>query len=99
MQGPRFQKRVEDFTCEFCGKEVKGGGYTNHCSQCLWSKHVDVHPGDRAEACLGMMEPIAVEGASPAYVIVHSCTRCGIKRRNKVEAADNMSTVIAIAQK
>ena len=26
----------------------EGNGYTNHCSQCLWSKHVDINPGDRS---------------------------------------------------
>ncbi|MEK7158524.1 MAG: RNHCP domain-containing protein, partial [Patescibacteria group bacterium] len=43
-----FQRRVEDFTCESCGAQVTGDGYTNHCPQCLVSKHVDVYPGDRA---------------------------------------------------
>ena len=26
---------------------MKGNGYTNHCPKCLWSKHVDINPGDR----------------------------------------------------
>jgi hypothetical protein len=44
-QPKRFQKTVEDFVCEHCGHPVAGNGYTNHCSQCLWSKHVDDNSG------------------------------------------------------
>ena len=93
-----FQRRIEDFVCEHCGHAVKGGGYTNHCPKCLWSKHVDVNPGDRAEKCGGMMEPVRIEGATPDYVLVHRCERCGIERRNKLSASDDMSAVAAIAK-
>ena len=99
MFGPKFQRRIEDFMCGFCGEQVKGSGYTNHCPKCLWSKHVDVNPGDRAENCCGMMEPMSVEGTSPEYAILHRCARCGVERRNKVEATDDMTAVIKIAQK
>jgi len=98
MPDPKFQKRVEDFTCEKCGEQVRGNGYTNHCPHCLWSKHVDVHPGDRAESCCGMMEPKAIEGASPEYTIQHRCTRCSMERRNTVDATDDRTAVIGIAQ-
>jgi len=50
----KFQKKKEDFKCEKCGREVIGTGYTNHCPDCLWSKHVDVNPGDRQSKCLGL---------------------------------------------
>lgn len=94
-----FRRNVEDFVCEHCGAFVKGDGYTNHCPKCLWSKHVDVDPGDRSAACAGMMEPVSVEGASPDYVIVHACERCGFKRRNKVQAHDEPAAIIALARK
>ena len=94
-----FIKVVEDFVCEKCGFAVKGGGYTNHCPRCLWSKHVDVDPGDRAGTCLGLMEPVALEGGSPEYVLVHLCTRCGSERRNVVAEDDDRDALIAIAQK
>lgn len=42
-----FTKTVEDFICAHCGTHVRGNGYTNHCPECLWSKHVDNNPGDR----------------------------------------------------
>lgn len=95
----KFQRRAEDFTCERCGAHVKGSGYTNHCPKCLWSKHVDVAPGDRAAACLGAMEPIAVEGTSSEYVLVHRCTKCGYEKRNKVAPNDDRESLVAVAKK
>lgn len=94
-----FQRRVENFTCEHCSASVKGDGYTNHCPQCLWSKHVDINPGDRREYCGGLMEPLAIEGGSPDYDIVHQCTICGQKRVNKTVKNDNNGSLIALARK
>ncbi len=95
----KFQKKVEDFVCEKCGREVKGTGFTNHCPECLWSKHVDNNPGDREAKCLGLMKPIAVEGTSPYYVLVHKCEVCGHIKRNKIHPTDNFTMVLAIAEK
>lgn len=92
-----FIKRVEDFVCEQCGASVQGSGYTNHCTQCLWSKHVDKDPGDRAESCGGLMEPTALEGSSPQYRIAHRCTRCGANRRVSVATDDDQDALLAIA--
>lgn len=97
METKKFQRTKEDFTCEHCGAKVTGNGYTNHCPRCLWSKHVDVHPGDRAAACLGMMEPIALEGSTPDYRIVQRCVRCNIERRISVSADDDIDAVAALA--
>jgi len=94
MQEKKFQRRVEDFLCEHCGASVKGTGYTNHCPQCLWSKHVDIHPGDRAEACGGLMKPVAVEGSTPEYRLVQVCERCGATRRVNVSKDDNVQTLL-----
>jgi hypothetical protein len=94
-----FIKRVEDFLCEHCGFSVQGSGYTNHCPRCLWSKHVDVEPGDRAEACGGLMEPVRLEGSSPDYRIVHRCTRCGIERRILAAPGDAPAALLALAGK
>ncbi len=92
-----FKRTVEDFTCEHCGTAVTGDGYTNHCPKCLWSKHVDVEPGDRAAVCGGMMEPIALEGTTPNYRIVQCCLRCKVERRVTVAKDDDMHAVLAIA--
>jgi len=94
----RFQRRVEDFVCEVCGLAVQGTGYTNHCPRCLWSKHVDIYPGDRAAACHGLMQPIAVETAGDGYIIVHRCTRCGVVRRNKAAANDDFEALLRVIQ-
>ncbi len=98
MSNKKFQKRVENFTCAHCGHPVEGNGYTNHCPKCLWSKHVDVHPGDRAAVCGGMMEPIRVEGTSPEYSIVHQCVICGHERKNAAAPEDAIDAILAVAK-
>ena len=94
--GRRFTRRIEDFECERCGFGVEGSGYTNHCPRCLWSKHVDVHPGDRANVCDGLMEPVAAVLEHGEPVLVHRCMRCGETRRNKAAAADDKRLVVAL---
>ena len=83
--------------CEKCGFEVEGNGYTNHCPECLWSKHVDVNPGDRAETCGGLMEPVRVEVKGGEYAIIHKCVKCGIERSNKAVKEDNFQMLVQIA--
>jgi hypothetical protein len=75
---------------------VKGHGYTNHCPVCLWSKHVDVFPGDRQEECRGMMEPVSIDVKRGQYIILHRCTKCGFEKRNKSAADDNFEAILAI---
>jgi rubrerythrin len=99
MEAKRFQKKIEDFTCGHCGQTVRGNGYTNHCPYCLWSKHVDINPGDRQATCHGLMAPVNVEQKAGIFVLVHRCQDCGFVRRNKVDADDDFDTVIAIAGK
>lgn len=94
----QFQRKREDFVCEHCGTLVKGNGYTNHCPNCLYSKHVDVNPGDRAEECGGLMEPVDLELKDGKYTVVHRCQKCGFVRRNKICDADNFETVLALAR-
>ena len=99
MPEKKFRRTIEDFVCERCGTFVKGDGYTDHCPKCLWSKHVDVNPGDRAAACKGMMEPIRLEGASPTYRIVLRCTKCGHEKHNDAAIADDPKALVALARK
>lgn len=91
-----FTKTVEDFICEKCGAEVKGNGYTNHCPKCLWSKHVDINPGDRASLCQGMMKPIKVDVERGEYMLTYRCEKCGFLRRKKAEKDDNFDEIINI---
>lgn len=92
-----FKRTIEDFTCEHCGTRIEGSGYTNHCPKCLWSKHVDVDPGDRAESCGGGMEPIGIEGSSPSYRIIHCCKKCGAIRRVAAGASDDPEAITSLA--
>jgi DNA-directed RNA polymerase subunit RPC12/RpoP len=98
MESPRFQRNIEDFRCEHCGRLVEGDGFTNHCPACLWSKHVDIHPGDRAEECGGLMEPVAVENRKDGYRLLFRCTRCGAERWNKTRPEDDFQRLLEIAR-
>ncbi len=86
-----FKRLKEDFVCGYCSKSVKGDGYTNHCPHCLWSKHVDVSPGDRAAECGGLMEPINLEKVADNFVITHKCVDCGYIKPNKTSPIDDIS--------
>ena len=81
----------------------EGNGYTNHCSQCLWSKHVDINgrlsnqPQPRLAECQGMMEPVVVENKKQSYRIFQRCVDCGHERWNKAQVADCFETILDIA--
>lgn len=94
----KFKRAKEDFVCEKCGLGVKGDGYTNHCSLCLWSKHVDVNPGDRAALCGGMMEPVGVEIKNGGYTIIHRCVACGFEKKNKSAKDDTFDVIIKLSK-
>lgn len=86
-----FDKTKEDFICDQCGTEVRGTGYTNHCPACLWSKHVDINPGDRAATCGGAMRPVGYRARHGEYEIVHRCEVCGHEKSNRVSPGDNLA--------
>ena len=93
-----FQRRKENFICGNCGCQVIGTGYTNHCPKCLYSKHVDVHPGDRLETCQGLMKPIGIEQSHGKYIIVHQCQNCKAIKKNKTEKGDNFDQILELAK-
>lgn len=93
-----FTRRTENFVCEHCGAEVIGTGYTNHCPKCLWSKHVDVDPGDRAATCRGMMEPIGVEIKGGEQIIRQRCLGCCITRNIKSASNDDQDSIIKLSR-
>ena len=99
IQERRFQKRVEDFVCERCGISVRGTGYTDHCPNCLWSKHVDKYPGDRRANCHGLMEPIGVEWKGDEYIIHYRCQKCGYKFRVKAAPEDNFEKILKLSSR
>lgn len=91
-----FKKTTQDFICQQCGHQVRGSGYTNHCPECLWSKHVDIEPGDRANECQGPMEPVDIYKQGPNWIIIHRCQRCHQQSKNKILPSDNFETVIQL---
>ena len=104
MDSPLFTKNDNGFLCAHCGKEVKPLGYTsrNHCPFCLYSLHVDINPGDRANPCGGPLRPVRVTpDPKRGYVIEHVCEKCGGKSRCRAahEAKvqpDDISLLIAL---
>jgi hypothetical protein len=95
----KFQKKTENFTCGNCGFKVKGDGYTNHCPKCLYSKHVDINPGDRAEKCKGMMEPVNLEVEKGEYILTQKCQKCGAEKRCRTSEKDEISALTALSER
>ncbi len=66
----------------------------NHCPYCLFSKHVDNVPGDRANACEGKMAPLGkVYKPDGEEVLVHQCEVCGFVRKNRIAGDDDWDLV------
>lgn len=95
----KFIKKIEDFVCEHCGHEVKGSGFTNHCPKCLWSKHVDINPGDRINTCGGLMEPVGGKIKDGVWRLVHRCQKCLIIKENKLWPEDDFEEFTKIVVK
>lgn len=91
-----FVRRLESFTCEQCDFMVKGDGYTNHCPKCLWSKHIDLTPGDRRASCEGPMKPMAARYIKDKYIIYHRCEKCGYEITNRASPSDSRELLISL---
>ena len=91
-----FIKQPEDFSCEHCGERVVGDGYTNHCPRCLWSKHVDENPGDRAAACGGLMPPVGYGARGGGFAVIHTCEKCGRQKSNQLAPNDDLAPLIGL---
>lgn len=92
-------KNDNGFVCRHCGREVTSLGYTSrdHCPHCLYSIHIDNIPGDRANSCLGDLEPKAIEPSSKkGYIITYKCSKCGEVKRNKSADDDNFDVMLEI---
>jgi hypothetical protein len=99
-------RRAENtgFVCGHCEADVPAntdGHYRNHCPFCLWSRHVDDLPGDRASQCRALMEPIGlVEKSGKGWLVVHRGTACGHRQPNRLvrdgEAPDDLDLVLAL---
>lgn len=96
----QFTEIDEEFICDNCGAKVPKLGYScrNHCPFCLYSKHVDINPGDRQEKCHGNLKPIGLEiDGKKGYVIIFKCEKCGMIRKNKAAKDDNNDMLIKLS--
>lgn len=84
--------------CQPVSPEAWGTQHRNHCPYCLWSRHVDEVPGDRASDCRGSMEPIAV-WVRPGgdWAIIHRCRKCGELHSNRIAGDDNELALASLA--
>ncbi len=89
----------EPFICENCGKKVEKLNYSarDHCPYCLFSKHVDILPGDRKNNCKGLMQPIGIEKYRDKYKIIYKCQKCGEQHKNIIAKDDAFDKIISIS--
>ena len=94
-----FNEIDENFICENCGFHVEKLGYScrDHCPNCLYSKHVDILPGDRANRCKGLLKPIGIEKFKDTYKIIYKCSKCNTNHKNIMAKDDNMDILINLS--
>lgn len=97
----RFNMVDEEFICENCEKKVNTLEYTarDHCPHCLYSKHVDIFPGDRKNNCKGLLEPIDIEKFKDTYKIIYKCQKCHQEHKNIMAKDDNLDIIIDLSTK
>ena len=96
-----FVKNDNEFTCVNCNRKVEKLKYTSrdHCNYCLYSLHVDITPGDRANPCKGLLVPInVIDTAKKGKVIIYRCSKCGKEVRNIVANDDNQEQIYKIIE-
>ena len=96
-----FSKLDNSFICENCGKEVNKLGYTSrdHCPFCLYSKHVDINPGDRENPCKGLLKPIEIEKFKDTFKIIYKCQTCNQLHKNIIASDDDFDLIINLSTK
>lgn len=95
----RFNMVDENFICENCGNNVEALKYSarDHCPKCLYSKHLDILPGDRMNNCMGLLKPIGVEKYKDTYKIVYKCLNCNKEHKNIMASDDNYDLIIDLS--
>ncbi len=99
MDTKKFKMIDEGFVCENCKRKVSPLLYTarDHCPFCLYSKHLDINPGDRASDCLGVLKPIGIFKFKDTYKIKYKCLKCGIEKNNIMAIDDDMDCIIKLS--
>ena len=97
----KFNELDEEFICENCHKHVDRLNYSSrdHCNYCLYSKHVDINPGDRLNECRGLLKPIGIEKHKDTFKIIYRCEKCRKMHKNIMARDDNMDIIIEISKK
>ncbi|MGI6325146.1 MAG: RNHCP domain-containing protein [Bacilli bacterium] len=97
----KFRMLDEGFKCEICHQQVDPLEYTarDHCPYCLYSKHVDINPGDRQNSCRGILKPIGLEKFKDTYKIIYKCEKCKTMIKNIMAKDDNMDKIIELSKK
>jgi len=95
----KFNMINEGFICENCGENIPKSTSTarDHCPHCLYSKHVDINPGDRLNPCKGLLVPSGIEKFRDTYKIVYVCSKCKERHRNIIDKDDNMDLIIKLS--
>ena len=96
-----FNMIDESFVCDNCQKKVERLLYSarDHCPFCLYSKHVDINPGDRKNECKGMLIPRDIEKYRDSYKIIYECSKCHAIVKNIMADDDNFDLICKISAK
>lgn len=96
----QFLMKDEEFICEYCNKKITKLNYTarDHCNYCLYSKHVDINPGDRQNKCKGLLKPIKIEKFKKTFKIIYKCEKCQQNHKNIIATDDNMDIIIELSK-
>lgn len=101
------EHKAGGFKCSHCKQfvimnDIMGTANRNHCTMCLWSKHVDEAKGDRRATCNGGMEPIALtlkhEGRNRIgeIMVIHLCSLCQKISINRIARDDPEHKILEI---
>ena len=95
----KFNMIDEKFICENCNHLVEKLNYTarDHCPYCLYSKHLDINPGDRKNPCKGLLKPIGIEKYKNTYKIIYKCLNCNKLHKNIMAIDDNFEKIIELS--
>lgn len=96
----KFKMIDEEFICENCNQKVEKLNYTarDHCPYCLYSKHVDINPGDRRNDCQGLLQPIGIEKYKNTYKIIYKCEKCNKLHKNIMAIDDDYDIIINLSK-
>jgi hypothetical protein len=57
---------------------------------------LDVSPGDRANACGGVMRPVSAVKNRKGFVVIFRCEKCGAIGKNKAAEDDDKELIIEL---